>query len=282
MALDTASTPKNYAKDKLSLILTPEHQLLLPAYETEVAGLYTVPKAGRIDPLTISATQQYPLGSLLIQGYRKWRYCRAGTSGLNIAAPVQQATFVNAEQDDDIVVAAAAAVGAKSVWLTSTANLDGSPNETANNFAGGFLVVNDETGKGQCKMIKSNGAFGVTLDSEFELYDALTIALDTSSQVGVIKCPYNHVIATAAPVSGMLVGIPQLAVTASYYFWCQTFGPAACVAHAAIAVGTRVVVGTTAALADPEASAVAELTLGDPMTPGIANTETFIVFLRLD
>ena len=280
MALDNASTPNDYATHAMPIRMDENGFVLIPALDTEVENINH--SHNNIDVLAQTSTQEYPLGSLLIRGYEKWRYCKAGSTGLNISAPVQMPKAVHAEQDDDIVVAAAAAIGAKAVWLTSTANLDGAPNNVANSFAGGFLIVNDVTGQGQCLMIKSNAAFSTTEDSEFELYDALTIALTTSSQVGLIKNPYNGVIATEAPVSGLCVGVPQLAVTASYYFWCKTGGPAAVVAQAAAALGSHVVIGEVAAKVNTMGNDNDGLILGVPMTPGVADTEQFIVFLTLD
>jgi hypothetical protein len=217
-----------------------------------------------------------------MRGSEIWRYCKAGATGLDIAAPVQQAKAAHAEQDDDITVAAAAAIGATSVVITSTANLDTSPNDEADNFKDGFLIVNDEAGEGQCYRIKANDAFSGTNNETITLYEGLTVALTTSSEVGLIKNPYNGVIATEAVVSGMVIGVPQMAVTASYYFWCKTGGPAAVVCQAAIALGTYAVVGTTAAKADPSAAVTTELPIGYMMTPGVADTESAIVFLTLD
>ena len=245
-------------------------------------------KTGRgqstIDPWTESSDQKWPLGTLIRQGDRAWRYARNGSSGLNVAAPVQQAAVAHAEQNDDIVVGAAAAIGAVEVELTSTANLDTAPNETADDFAEGYLIVNDAAGEGHMYKIKSNEAFASSGDSTFTLYpdESIRVALTTSSQVGLVRNPFYKTIATTAVVSGMVLGIPQFAVTASYYYWLQTGGPAACVAKNPIALGTYAVVGTTAALADPSAAADTELILGDPMTPGVADTESFIVFLRFD
>jgi|GEM_PF-1337656 len=233
------------------------------------------------DPFAESATQLFPLGTILIDGDRKWVYCKNGSVALNIAAPVQSAAAVHAEQDDDIVVGAAAAIAATAVELTSTANLDGAPNNVANDFKEGYMVVNDEAGEGQLRKIISNDALVTTGDSTFNLYDALTIALTTSSEAGIVRSPYYKVIATAAVVTGKVIGVPLIAVTASYYFWCQCAGPAPVVMHAACALGTLVVVGTTAAKADPMAAVTTEVIIGEMMTPGVADTETAIVFLRL-
>tara|TARA_Y100000310_G_scaffold345865_1_gene471860 strand:- start:1511 stop:2269 length:759 start_codon:yes stop_codon:yes gene_type:complete len=234
------------------------------------------------DPYAESSTQLFPLGTKMVQGERVFRYCEAGGTGLSIAAPLQSAARVHAEMDDDIVVGAAAAIGAVAVELTSTANLAAAPLSTKNGVAEGYLIVNDAAGEGQMYKIKSHDAFSGTDDSTINLYDALTIALTTSSQCGLIQNPYANVIATAAVLTGMFVGVPLIAVTANYYFWSQTGGPAPVVVQAAIALGTAAVVGTTAGKADPAAAATTEVTIGYPITPGVADTESAIIFLNGD
>jgi len=235
------------------------------------------------NPYAESVTQLFPLGTKLTQGERVWRYTKNSASGLaTIGTPLQNAARVHAEMDDDIVVGAASAIGATTVTLTSTANLAAAPLSTKDGIKEGYLYVNDEAGQGQCYKIKGHAALSGTADSVFTLYDPLTVALTTSSEVGLAQNPYANVIATAAVLTGMCVGVNPIAVTASYYFWAQTGGPAAVVPQAAIALGTTVVVGTTAAKADPAAAVTTEVIIGWPMTPGVADTEQFLCFLTLD
>jgi len=254
------------------------YTVILPELVKAEDMLNTMPP----NPYAEDQYKKFPLGTLAMKGSRWYRYCKNGSSGLNIAAPIQSAAAAHDEQDDDIVVGAAAAIGATEVVLTSTANLDTAPNDVKDDFAGGFLIVNDEAGEGQLYEILSNDLLTGTDDSTFKLVDALTIALTTSSQVGIIRNPYYRVIATTAVVTGKVIGVPIIAVTASYYFWCQTKGPAAVVPQAAIALGTMAVVGTTAAKADPAAAATTEIPIGEPLTPGIADTESMIVWLQCE
>jgi len=234
------------------------------------------------NPFAESSTQLFPLGTKLMRGEQVWRYAKAGAA-IGIAVPVQGAAVAHAEQDDDIVVAAASAIGDYTVTLTSTANLDAAPNNEANAFAEGYLVVNDEAGEGQCLKIKSNEALVTTGDSVFTLYDPLTIALTTSSEVGLVMSPYCDVIATAAILTGIALGAAPIAVTgADYYFWLATGGPAAVLANTTIVKGDPAVVGTSAGEADPTAGfATTESLIGYAMTPGVADEE-FICFLTLD
>ena len=248
----------------------------------EVSSLSELKTQSTINPYAESATQEWPLGTKLINGERVWRYCYAGATGLNIAAPIQSSAAAHAEQDDDIVCGAVAAIGALTVEVTSTANLAAAPNATINNFAEGYLIVNDVVGESQCYKIKSNEALAGTADSTFTLYDPLITALDTTSQLGIIPNPYKNVIATAAVITGVPVGIPQFAITANYYFWSQTGGPAAAIAQAAITKGEHVIVGTTAAKVNEGTGVATETIIGIAMTPGVADTESMIVFLTLD
>ena len=233
------------------------------------------------NPYAQSADQLFPLGSMLEDCDRRWVYCKAG-AGIGIGIPVQSAEAVHDEQDDDIVTGAVAAIGATAIELTSTDNLDGSPNDEANDFAEGYVIVNDEAGEGQLRKIISNDAFDdAESDCTFNLYDALLVALSTSSQCGLIRSPYYRVLATKAVVTGKVIGVPLLGITSAYYFWCQCAGLAPLDMNAAVSLGTKVVVGTTAASADPASCDTTEITIGEMVTPGITGGEYAIVFLRL-
>jgi len=237
------------------------------------------------NPYAESATQQFPLGTKMIQGERVWRYCKNAANTVVIGAPLQSAAAVHADQNDDIVVNAAtsSAIGSYTVTLTSDTDIDVAPWATKNGGAEGYLFVNDATGEGQIYKIKEHEAFLTTGATIITLYDPLTIALVAgASEVGLIQNPYSNIVVTAAPLTGMCVGVPLIPLSASYYFWSQTGGPAPVLANTAIALGTAVVVGTTASKCDPEASETGEVLIGYPLTPLVTTSEYFPVFLTLD
>lgn len=235
------------------------------------------------NPYEESSTKLYPLGTKATQGERVWRYCSAGASGLNIGEVQQQAKAVHAEQDDDIAIGAASAVGSNLVTVTSTTNLDTGPLASVDGIAEGYIYFNVAAGLGQCYKIKGHEALVTTGDAVFELYDPLTIALTTSSKCGLVQNPYANVIASEAVVAGMVIGVPGIDVTATYYFWAQTGGPAAVAINTTIALGTEVVAGTTAAKGDPAAAATTEIPIGVCMTPGVTGgNDHALVFLTLD
>ena len=231
-----------------------------------------------IDIYGESSTQEFPLGTKLVNGERVWRYTKAGGTGLTLAAPVQTAAIQHAEAADDIVVGAASAIGSTTITLTSTSNLA----VAADYYKEGYIIVNDAAGEGQMRKVKTSPALTGTATTEFTVYEPLTVELTTSSQCGIKKNTYDAVIATTAVCTGPPLGVPQFGVTASYYFWLQSGGPAAVTAKSAVALGTDVVVGTTAALVDPAAAATTEHTIGWPLTVGVADTESFMVFLTID
>jgi len=235
------------------------------------------------NPYAESAYQQFPLGTKLVNGERVWRYTKNAAVALNIGAPIQQAKPVHAEQDDDIAVGAIFAIGATVISVTSTANLAAAPWSTKDGGAEGYIYFNVAAGLGQCYKIKGHDAFSGTSEIPITLYDPLTIALTASSKAGLVQNPYANVLATEAVVSGVCVGVPGIDVTASYYFWSQTGGPAAVACNTTIALGTYAVVGTTAAKADPSAAVTTELPIGIMITPGVTGgADHALIFLTLD
>ncbi len=232
------------------------------------------------NPYAESATQLFPLGTKLIQAERGWWYCKNAATALDIAAPLQGAAAIHAEQDNDIAVGAIAAIGATQVSLTSTANLAASPLSTKDGIKEGYLIVNDVAGEGQMYKIKGNAAFSGTSQTLIDLYDPLTIALSTSSQVGLIQHPCSNVVVSKAVMTNIFTGIPLIAVTLSYYFWAQMAGPAPVVTAAVIAKGSVVVLGATAAKATVGSTVTAEIAIGYPLTLGqTTDTEYMMVML---
>lgn len=233
------------------------------------------------NPYGESSGPLFTLGTSLYRGkHEEWMYCQNGAGTLSVlGTPIQQAAAIHAEADDDIVVGAASAIGDSTVTLTSTTNLATAPLSTKDGFKDGYLIVNDEAGQGQLRKIKGHEAAVSTNDFVVTLYNPLTVALTTSSQVGIAQNPAANIIATAAVVSGMFIGVNEIAVTALYYFWAKVRGPAPGVVQTAIALGTYVVVGTTAAKFDPSAALTTELIVGECMTPGVNDTEQCIIYL---
>ncbi len=228
-----------------------------------------------------SSMQLFPLGSLLIVGERKYRYCRnAASGGPGKGVMAQAAELQHADADAGLTVAVTNAVGDKTVSITGTTNLS----STVNFYKEGFIYTDaKEAGGAQCLKILSHPALNVAATKVITLQEAvlriMTAATDT---IGLIQNPYDRVIAVAAAPTTPL-GVPQIAATASYYFWLQTGGPAAVLVNNTIGIDTSPVAGTSAGEIDPETAAAThtETTLGTMITAGVTD-KYCIIFLRLD
>jgi len=252
-------------------------RLIIPGYvTTDILESFDMVD---VDPFVESSIQEFPLGSLMIWGDRKFRYCKAGATAPGIGVPTQQAKTLHADADDALAIAVSGAVGDTTLSITGTTNLS----STANIYAEGYVFTDSkEAGGGQCLRIKSHVALNTAATKVITLYDPLRVAVTAGTDTaGLIQNPYKSVIAAEAVVSGAILGVPQFGPTANYYFWMQTGGPAVVLCNAEIALGTEAVAGTSAGEADPAAAATTELKIGNMMTLGVADKYNAI-FLTLD
>jgi len=239
------------------------------------------------DPLSESATQQFPLGTKLINGERVWRYCKNSSAAITVVGNMLSSpTAVHADTTEDAVVAAsngeAYAIGSHDITITSTANIAAAPWSTANGGKEGYIMVNGGTGIGQCRKIKSHAAFSGTNSTLVTVYEGWAVApVAADTECGFVENPYSNVIASPA-LSNMPIGVAPIALTASYYFWAQSGGPATVTTHAAIPIGTMAIVGTTTGQVDPMSAFTTEVIVGYMLTPGIKADDAAIIFLTLD
>jgi hypothetical protein len=143
----------------------------------------------------------------------------------------------------DLVVAAAG-IGASQVTVTN-----GITNAiTKDQYAGGFLHVNDGTGFGQCYRIKGHPAAAASATCVITLWDELTVALvaAATSEVALTAPPYKGMLVVPnAALSAVARGVALIVVPINHYFWCQTKGPAPCWAEGTLAIGQPVGIGGT-------------------------------------
>ncbi len=242
-----------------------------------------------IDVLAESVTQLFPLGTKITQGERVWRYCKNAATALTIVGtPIQSAASVHSDCDEDVVVAAstgeAYAIGSYDITLVSTTNIAAAPWSTENGGKDGYVFVNGGTGIGQMRKIKAHEAFASTNNIKITCYDPWNVAIvNGNSECGIIQNPYSNVVLSGADVTNQMpVGVNPIAVTASYYFWAQSGGPAAAVCNTTIAYGTWAVTGTTAGKIDPGAATTTEYIIGYMITAGIKSNDHAAIFLILD
>lgn len=229
------------------------------------------------DIFSESATQETDLGAKIVASDGSvYRYVKAGASAL-VAGKLYDGP-ANVANHTNIAVAVAAAAGASSVTVTL-----GATAATANQYSGGYLVVNDEDGQGYAYRIKSNPAADasaslvLTLEADSKLIEALT----TSSEVSLVPNQYNGIIIHAATETGVPVGVAVYDITAAYYGWVKTRGVASTLADASPAgVGEAVCASASTAGAVTKL-AVALCPIGYALAAHVS-TEYNPTFLTID
>lgn len=217
-----------------------------------------------------TAAEGIGLGGLATTGDgRYYRYAYAGGVALVPGTLLQASAEVTGSQN---LAVTAAAIGAVSVTTTSTVTC------SANDFAGGWLIVTTSAGVGYQYQIGSHAAASgavVTLN----LTDPLIVALTTGSRVDLVANPYNRVIINPAAASSTPVGVAVAATPINYFGWVQTAGVATVLADGTVTVGTTMVASNAVAGA-VEAFTGVQAVVGLAVT-GIATTEYGAVKLSL-
>lgn len=188
-----------------------------------------------------TSDKRHPLGT---RGYtrdgRAFRYARAGGTAL-AAAKLMCSPISSADHDRDCLFSSdyeTPTTSSTVIYLSTGTSLT-----TAGYFNDGYFFCNDGTGEGQMVQIKGDdGATTAAADVFPTFYpyeeDKFTATFDTSSEVGVVKNIYDKVIVRPDSARTSLpVGVTPRAVTASYYFWLQTWGPCPCWTVDAVTAG---------------------------------------------
>lgn len=232
-----------------------------------------------------STTKKRALGTKLeLPDGRIFRYALNGgvalTAGKIVAAPVPVANH-----DMDLAVASDAAVGAKSITVTL-----GATAATADQYADGYIYINDGAGEGQLFSISDHLAADASASLTVNLADTdkVAVALSTSTSLaGLQTSPFSAVVVTPTSVTNRTVGVPAGPIAADAYGWVQTRGPAAVLISGTVVLGEPVrVAGATTAGAvmalDRDGSGENEQYVGDVMAPVAVTTDYGFVNLALE
>lgn len=195
------------------------------------------------DQFANRATTSLPLGTIMeLPDGREFVHARAGAVDLEPSKVMQQAVKVSGHEVD--MVTAAAAVGATEVTVTPITN-----NVTANQYAQGYLFVNDEAGEGHCYKIKSHPAITATSTGVITLEDedGIQVALTSSSQTGLRKHPCDGALVAPTTETGSVIGVTVCAVTAEYYCWLLRKGTGTVLTNGTAVVGEPVTRSTAVA-----------------------------------
>lgn len=241
-----------------------------------MAKFTSVPQGFSGNIRTNSSTQEHDLGALVVTNDgRAFRYAKAGATALVAGkvydGPAQVGNHTN------IAVAAAAAAGATSVTVTL-----GATAATANQYAGGVLVINDVDGQGFTYTIKSHPAADasaslvVTLDPEEPIVTALT----TNSEATLVPNQFNGVVIHATTEAGVPVGVANCQITASQFGWIQTRGAVSCLCNATTTLGDSVAASDTTNAGGYEVGDGILPVIGYALAAGVA-TEYNPIFLTI-
>lgn len=108
---------------------------------------------------------------------------------------------------------------------------------TANQYAGGFVVVNDVNGEGQTLRIASHPAADSAASLAITLEDGATVALTTSSEVCLIPPHGKDVVIMPTTITGAVAGVGLYTIAAASYGFVTTKGLTSGLAQGALVVG---------------------------------------------
>ena len=146
------------------------------------------------------------------------------------------------------IVDGIAAVAAHDMDLAFTATSAGATTATSgtsltvtkDQYKDGYVYINDGPGQGEIYQVKSNTAvssatgLSITIDEE----DGFATALTTSSLFGLMYNPYKDIkiVDGDGTMTTGVLGVTTTAMTADYFGWIQTSGPAAVLIGAQVAI----------------------------------------------
>lgn len=149
----------------------------------------------------------------------------------------------------------------------------------ANQYSGGFLIVNDNNGEGQTLRIASHPAAAGLASLAVTLEEGATVAITTASEVSLIPPHGKNVIICPTAVTGAVIGVSLYAVAASAYgFFCSK-GPVCCLGDGTITVGSAVS-PSNAVAGSVENGVIAQGFVGNAIQTGV-DTEYRAIFVNV-
>ena len=172
-----------------------------------------------------SETAKHGIGELAVTSDgRAFRYVKVGAVALVVGNALQARIE---DTDHDNVAVRATDAGSFELLITTGS---GSGALDANEYAGGFAVIDTTPGLGYIYKIDHHAAIAASTDGILYLdkADPIQVALTTSSKVTLVRSPYNGVIQfPVTTATNICVGGAIAPITALYHGWIQTAGPGA-------------------------------------------------------
>jgi hypothetical protein len=207
---------------------------------------------------------------------RELTLVKAGAVALTSGVLVQDAAIIANHQN--LAVTAYQAFSANGNVQPKVTVTLGATAATANQYAGGFVVVNDNAGEGQTLRIASHPAAAGSASLVLTLEEGAFPLITTASEVCLLPAHGMGVIIQPTTVTGAQVGVTMGPIAAGEYGYVVSRGLAACLAQGAIGVGLGLSVGTVAGSVAVAAATTARL--GFASQAGV-DTEYRMVYLTL-
>lgn len=150
---------------------------------------------------------------------------------------------------------------------------------TANQYAGGFVVVNSSTGAGQTLRIASHPAADSAASLVVTLEEGATVAITTSSKVCLIPPHGKDVVIFPTTPTGAAAGVGLYTIAAASYGFLTSKGLTSCLADGAITVGSAISPSNAVAGA-VEGGVIGQGIVGNANQAGV-DTEYRTVFVNL-
>ena len=181
-----------------------------------------------------TSSQKQKLGTRAVTpDGRVFYYAENSGSAITTSGQIVDGIAAVGAHDMDL---AAAATSASELSFTSGTSLT----VTKNQYKDGYVYFNDGPGQGEVYRVKENTAVSsatglkITVDEP----DGIRTALTTSSLFGLMYSPYKDVKildGDGTMTTGPL-GVTTIPVTADYFCWIQTAGPAAVLSGAVVGI----------------------------------------------
>ena len=181
-----------------------------------------------------TSEQKHKLGTRdITPDGRVFYYAEASNTAIARGGNLVNGIAAVAAHDMDL---AAAAASAGAITFTTSTSLT----VTKDQYKDAYVYVNDGPGEGEIYRVKSNTAvssatgLSITIDEP----DGIATAFTTDTKFGLMYSPYKdiHIVdGNGTPTTGV-VGVTTAPVTADYFCWVQTSGPAAVLIGAQVGI----------------------------------------------
>jgi len=245
-------------------------------YTGDLLGLNQILKDGLHN---VSTSQQLPIGTMIydLGGDSVYRYAEYGDT-------TKAGDVVQAEQPDpahDDLNPAGSGTGAGVTAGSTIISIATSITLVVNEYANGFMVIEADTGKAYRYVIESNEVAAGASNANVVLWDnGLEIAIDSTSDVKLIKNRWKEVIICPTTLTADVAGVGMGVGADGSFGWIQTRGPAAVLTAGSLVVGNNAVPLTTAGAVGPSAGHILP-NIGRVMDVG-PTTEHSLIFLTLE